>query len=202
MNRRDYLNNLEVLNLKTLKEIGGTRVILNDKSQILPITSKKVLDDCIIYSENKSKGIKDTLNWDKKLVNQKELQFVKSVKLRDLLLSFGGNEACILEPEEDIDNILEYGQFWFGKNSKMMKGLPNQCHSNSCRLWKSSDNKTHSRICTGYALSKDGIWRQHSWVLNLKANSNQIIETTIPRIAYFGFIMDENCCEEFCYNNL
>lgn len=202
MNRSDYLNNLKVLDLKTLKEIGGTRVILNDKSQILPITSKKLLNDCIIYSENKSKGIKDTLNWEKKLVNPKELQFVKSVKLRDLLLSFGGNEACILEPEEDIDNILEYGQFWFGKNSKMMKGLPNQCHSNSCRLWESGNNKAHSRICTGYALSKDGIWRQHSWVLNLKSNSNQIIETTIHRIAYFGFIMDENGCEEFCYNNL
>ena len=75
-----------------------------------------------------------------------------------------------------------------------------QCHRNSCLCW--DNNKEISRICTGYALGEDGIWIQHSWVLNFKSNSNQIIETTIKRMAYFGFVMDEKDAEEFYYNNL
>lgn len=203
MGRWNDLNKLQELDNQTLKILGGTRISYSSGSSILPITSKEQLDNATIYSENKSKNYKDSLKWNNEEVTSKHQEFIykESEKLRDLLLSFGGNEVLIPEPEEDIVNILKYGQFWFGKSSKLMKGKPSQCHKNSCDLWESGDNKKHCRICTGYALSEDGLWRQHSWVLNFKSNSNQIIETTMKRIAYFGFIMNEEQSQEFCYNN-
>lgn len=40
-----------------------------------------------------------------------------------------------------------------------------------------------------------------SWIIWHKARSNQIIETTVPRILYFGFVMTTEMCEEFADNN-
>lgn len=138
----------------------------------------------------------DTLNDMKKL---HPLMDDKLFDLRQLLLSFGGEATCLPGDEPDLDDILKYGQLWLGTNIKMMKGAPSQCHRNACDLWK--QNKETTRICTGYALSSDGMWRQHSWVIWMKPNSNQIVETTVPRIAYFGFVMTKEQCEKFAYDN-
>lgn len=111
------------------------------------------------------------------------------------LLQFAGEEVCFRLGDSDFPKIKEYGQFWFGKNVKIMKGLSSRCHENSFYLWK--ENQENTLICTGYALSKDGMWRQHSWLVNLKARSNQIIETTAPRVAYFGVCLTYESCQNF-----
>lgn len=36
---------------------------------------------------------------------------------------------------------------------------------------------------TGYALSPDGLWRQHSWAYG---DNLMIYETTVERVMYFG----------------
>lgn len=121
-------------------------------------------------------------------------------ELRDRLLEFGGEDVCILDDEdEDLPNILEYGQLWLGKNSRMMKGEPCQCHANSAALWRA--NKESTRICTGYALSDDGMWRQHSWLIHFRGRSNEIVETTVRRVAYFGFCMNTKDCFKFAESN-
>lgn len=109
--------------------------------------------------------------------------------------------------EEDIDNILTYGQLWQGGNKiKMMKGEPSQCHYNSCALYKANLLNTKLdgdlTIATGYALSKDGMWRQHSWLVLRKCRSYKIVETTEKREAYFGFAMNAEKCLEFMRDNL
>ncbi len=43
-------------------------------------------------------------------------------------------------------------------------------------------------IATGYALDADGLWRQHSWVMDKKG---RVIETTVRRVAYCGIVCDE-----------
>jgi hypothetical protein len=54
---------------------------------------------------------------------------------------------------------------------------------NSAALW-GKDTKRR-QIGTGYALSDDGIWRRHSWVLEGK----RLSETTVPRECYFGVVL-------------
>ena len=119
--------------------------------------------------------------------------------LRQKLLNFAGEAVCFPAFEEDLDNIMRYGQFWVGSNAKLMRGEPNRCHANSANLWE--QNKNNTRICTGYALSEDGMWRQHSWLVWHKARSNQIIETTVRRIVYYGFVMPYDMCQQFADEN-
>lgn len=124
----------------------------------------------------------------------------KILKLRNRLLCVGGEAVCFAYLEPDIDNILRYGQLWDGKNAVIKRGRVCGCHSNSANLWYYNMNTT--RICTGYALSKDGMWRQHSWLVWIKEDGNTIIETTEPRLAYYGFVMNTKLCAKFTNANM
>ena len=123
----------------------------------------------------------------------------RMLELRKKLLSFGGQEVCTPMFEYDLENILDRGQLWFGDRIKMMKGQPSQCHRNSCNLWENNKDKTV--LCTGYALSEDGLWRCHSWLVWLKPRKNYVVETTVKRKAYFGFVMTEEEANQFCEEN-
>lgn len=203
-----------------LQAVYGTRVILDGESRIVNITDKDIFDRCFIYSKAKSQKIKDCIRWnqmdtdwkadckERKFWFQDTLEGMKKMypsmdgrlfNLRQKLLAFAGEAVCFPPCEEDFDNILNYGQFWVGSNAKLMRGEPNRCHVNSANLWE--QNKDTTRICTGYALSEDGIWRQHSWLVWHKARSNQIVETTVKRIAYYGFVMPYDMCQQFIDEN-
>lgn len=203
-----------------LQTVCGTRVILDGESRIVNITDKDIFDRCLIYSEAKSQKIKGSIRWnsmdtdwkadckEKKFWFQDTLEDMKKMHpsmnsrlfdLRQKLLTFAGEAICFPPYEEDLDNILNYGQFWVGSNAKLMRGEPSRCHANSANLWE--QNKEATRICTGYALSEDGMWRQHSWLVWHKSRSNRIIETTAKRIAYYGFVMPYDMCQQFADEN-
>ena len=196
----------------------GTRLISKSdgKSRILAITSPQMIEDNYIISKTKDAGKREKFSWKPMDAdwqsrvenlwwwgnNTTEEADPKMYDLRDKLLSFGGNAACLPIGDEDIDDILEQGQFWFGSGAKMKRGRASKCHSNSCELYDLNKDNFDIRICTGYALSEDGLWRQHSWLIIHNSRSNQIVETTVERIAYFGFVMTPGQCEEFCMCNL
>jgi hypothetical protein len=154
--------------------------------------------------------IKD-LNWSKDYLSNndkyKNHTQEKNFNLVKKVLTFGGEEVCmpgISEIiEDDYTELMERGQLWYGDRIKMVKGRPSQCHSNSAELWEVNKNNPDVKVllATGYALSNDGLWRQHSWLVLIKARSNQIIETTEKRIAYFGYLMTEDESEKFVYEN-
>lgn len=102
--------------------------------------------------------------------------------------------VCMGHGEEpDLEILLSDGLFVYGENSTLKKGLPISCHENSGNLWNKNRNKIN--IMTGYVLSNDGMWRQHTWCLQ-KAD-NLIIETTEKRIAYYGYILNKEQSENF-----
>ncbi len=123
----------------------------------------------------------------------------KMIELHRRLLDIGGVETCFPGYEEDIDNILEYGQTWDDLTTRLKRGEPSHCHYNAANLWYNNRNSETFKliICTGYALSNDGVWRQHSWLIQAKPRANVLIETTVPRIAYHGFAMTTEIAEEF-----
>lgn len=112
------------------------------------------------------------------------------------LLAYGGGEECLAPQalEENCPELLERG-FFSSENVRvrLWKGRPNNCHGNSAILW----GKGKGRIVSGYALSKDGLWRQHSWV----ANKWGIIETTALRVKYYGYTLNEEESKRFAYEN-
>lgn len=52
-------------------------------------------------------------------------------------------------------------------------------------------------IGSGYALSADGLWRQHSWGIL----RDGILETTERRIKYFGLILQDERANRFARGN-
>lgn len=104
-------------------------------------------------------------------------------KLKQKLLKIAGWAVIIPETNQpDIEEYFTRGKKSSGK-SVLRMGLPCQCHYNSSLLWLKSKEKI--KICTGFALSNDGVWRVHSWGLE----KNKIIETTEKRLLYYGYIL-------------
>ncbi len=200
----------------------GTRLVhkTTGNSRLLAITSPKILEENFVFSEAKDSAKRKKFSWtpmdDEWKASCADIWWFKEEKdpvvmekqprmyeLRDKLLSFGGESTCFPYIEEDLEDILDKGQFWFGDGAKMMKGAPSQCHRNCCELYDLNKDDFDVRICTGYALSeKGGMWRQHSWLVLHNPRSNQIIETTEPRIGYYGFVMTREQCDKFCEDNL
>ena len=70
------------------------------------------------------------------------------------------------------------------------------CHQNVASVWKAHKFGIVG-ICTGYALTEDGLWRQHSWGLLREA----LLETTEPRVKYFGILLQGDKAERFANSN-
>lgn len=144
--------------------------------------------------------IDSTTTWESLPEEYKERPHVKEMlALKELILPFGGDAISTGFYEDDADQILSRGQLWYGDQTTLMKGRPSRCHQNSCDLWEV--NRERTRICTGYALSEDGIWYQHSWLIQQKPKQNRVIETTVERVLYFGFVMTYDECEQFVCDN-
>lgn len=112
------------------------------------------------------------------------------------ILVQGGKYVLWPACEEDAPEILHRGEYFDGENAIKVRGKPSQCHRNSADMWvRHPDDYT---IATGYALSDDGLWRQHTWLIR---NDGAVIETTVRRIGYYGFRLSTSESWFFLSNN-
>ena len=133
----------------------------------------------------------------KKILRDREREMVQRQtelrKLKRKLLSLGGEAVC-LQYEPDLDLLLTLGQE-YAQPVRRVPGVNSACHLNVGRLF---DEKRLAAIVTGWALSEDGIWRQHSWGIDWKG---RLVETTLPRTRYFGVYMVRETANEFSAAN-
>ena len=122
-------------------------------------------------------------------------------KIREKLLAAGGWQIC-LSPTDDDSEIVADGVFWMPENISFRseRGEPSNCHRNAADAWKRSRSKDKIAVGTGYALSKDGVWRPHSWLFRETKIGVAIYETTEPRIAYFGAILSKERVEKIDFH--
>jgi hypothetical protein len=121
--------------------------------------------------------------------------------LVERLLAIGGEMVCLCF-EEDLEKLLgERGQKWPASTARLRRGAPSRCHQNAANLWNA--NREHVSIVTGWALSRDGIWRQHTWCWQtpVRGRTGRVVETTEKRVAYFGYELGAREAEEFYVNN-
>ncbi len=104
----------------------------------------------------------------------------KARKLRDLLLKQGGARVIWHIRDQHIAEILEQGRTFDTPARLIDGGEKSACHQNVAMLFLQDQGVP----VTGYALSDDGYWRQHSWAWN----EREVLETTKLRSAYFGFM--------------
>jgi len=106
----------------------------------------------------------------------------KFLRLEDTLLSVGGWAAVPpLEVDGLVDALRTAGALFSVDGLTCVQMEPSACHTNTVE-WYLDQAEGDASICTGYALSSDGLWRQHSWGLK----NGRIVETTIERVAYYG----------------
>lgn len=99
------------------------------------------------------------------------------------LLSFGGSLVVpARDPEPDLDALLAGGSA-MTSHVQLSPGEPGECHGNVAACWIDG---TIASIGTGYALSGDELWRQHSWGLT---SDGELVETTDQRRAYVGIAL-------------
>jgi hypothetical protein len=115
-------------------------------------------------------------------------------KLRRRLLDLGGEEIAA-RYEEDLEILLLLGEEFVGR-ARRRPGEQSQCHRNAGRLYR---NGELAAIATGWALSDDRIWRQHSWGIDWKG---RIVETTEPRLMYYGVYLVRQAAAAFAEGNL
>lgn len=122
-------------------------------------------------------------------------------KLEKKLLSIGGIRVAE-RLEEFLDEVLSRGEFFSPKKVKLCRMKPNGCHANAGVFWKNYSDENgfdNIQIVSGWCLSKDGIWRQHSFLY--QPIDNIIIETTEKRTVYFGYTLNLKESESHYENN-
>lgn len=121
--------------------------------------------------------------------------------LRKKLLSMGGRMVAG-NFEEALLETLTRGEVFSPRKVKLVKMIPCRCHANAGVFWKNYSDENgfdNVKIVTGWCLSEDGIWRQHSFIY--QPMDNVIIETTIKRKIYFGYVLDLDESERHYENN-
>lgn len=108
--------------------------------------------------------------------------------LKARLLEMGGLGVVLAYREPHLEEILGRGLLLDGRYHVQDRGEPSRCHANTALLWENAPDRIG--IMTGYALSDDGLWRQHSWAWHFQRGV--VIETTLPRTAYFGVLLTDD----------
>jgi hypothetical protein len=118
-------------------------------------------------------------------------------QLSTLLLGFGGEFLVATHnPDDFVTTLLECGFLTDGPIT-MCKMAASSCHRNVATLWKQRQRGIVA-IASGYALSDDGLWRQHSWGIL----RDGILETTEQRSKYFGIVLQGLEADLFTANEL
>jgi hypothetical protein len=112
--------------------------------------------------------------------------------LRDRLLRIGGcHLVAPAKSDPDLEALLQEGETMTGE-IRFEEMARNSCHWNVASLWRNEKGGILG-IGTGYALSEDGLWRQHSWGITAAG----ILETTELRHTYYGVRLEGDKADRF-----
>jgi hypothetical protein len=98
---------------------------------------------------------------------------------------FTGTHLVAFPDKESSDALLKINTLCIPDENYVLKEMKqSRCHNNCTELFLLNNT---IKIFYGYALSDDGLWRNHSWCVN---KEGIIIETTVSRLLYLGYDMN------------
>lgn len=103
---------------------------------------------------------------------------------RSLLEHDGDLVVPPVDPDILLGPIAEMGEVRPTDRLQVRPMQANDCHINAAVLWRAGEVPS---IGTGYAMSDDRLWREHSWGVT---SEGLIVETTVQRATYFGFVFE------------
>jgi hypothetical protein len=107
--------------------------------------------------------------------------------LAERLLALGGRDIFI-QPEPHLDRLLQAGRTFDPKGRRKVQGEPHKCHRNAALDYARHHALQLGGTCdlvTGYALSADGLWVQHSWLWD----GRRVLETNSTPVLYYGVVL-------------
>jgi hypothetical protein len=118
------------------------------------------------------------------------------IDLRSKLLRTGGVEVVLPPYDEyseaqrrrqdyDTRQIIVRGRSWPGTAAQLDPMKDSNCHYNVAILHQQG----RGTITSGYSLSDDGLWREHSWLSVPKSDHEELVETTVGRLLYYGYLL-------------
>lgn len=169
--------------------------------------------------------VETNLDWRKRLEDKQDDYYKEQPNLKKLwdkiewLVKWSLYNPCT-EKEGELDKMINEWEF-FWKTDRLVQWDRSQCHRNSSELfliqdpeyakenWYGYYNKEKRLrlwkfdLYTGYALSDDWLWRQHTWCIS-KWNGEErskyawkVIETTEKRINYYWYKLEWDELLEF-----
>ena len=136
------------------------------------------------------------MNW--KTANAKDAKRDKGLRAfiskipKDTFVVYSDRTAMT---NDEVQDIADHGRMFPGRGSMEITGEQSHCHSNVAGLYQA---KRVDTIVTGFALSKDGLWREHTWGLK----GGRVVETTERRVKYFGMVLEKAAALEFVDNEM
>jgi hypothetical protein len=131
-------------------------------------------------------------------------------ELRSALLAIGGLEVVLPRYDEfsesqrsrqhyDTQQIIARGRTWIGNDLALATMQDSNCHVNVATLRA----RGRGTIATGFALSEDGLWREHSWLIQRpESDPGIILETTVGRLLYHGYALTVREQRRFVWSEL
>lgn len=116
--------------------------------------------------------------------------------LAELLLDLGGIQLVAPPKADPAVALLVDAGVVMARPVHCQAMEDGKCHQNVARLWRQKRHEVLG-IGTGYALSDDGLWRQHSWGIRREG----ILETTSLRAKYFGLLLQGVDADSFAESN-
>jgi len=152
--------------------------------------------------------LEETVGTDSPPLEEKmdiETRFAASKELSARLRAIGGKRAGVDMDDPDLEAILKKGRE-FGRTKAVIRGegnRPNRCHQNTSQMyWRTKAGGWDGPAylpATGYALGDDGIWRQHSWLVDERGDP---VDTTFRWDAYFGVVFKGGAADRWAKKNL
>ncbi len=154
---------------------------------------------CSRFSSSDTRNLRMTRE-QKSLLDRRFREAVKQqpdiILLRRLLLVLGG--VHLVAPpwlDTTMPLVINAGFVMAGPVARRAMEK-SDCHRNVAEIWTSREREIVG-IGTGYSLSDDGLWRQHTWGVQREG----IVETTVPRVKYFGVLLQGRDADLFAIAN-
>jgi hypothetical protein len=119
-------------------------------------------------------------------------------ELADRLIRLGGDDVIAIY-DEDLDQLLSEGRVWPVEGLELRERGSALFRAAAAALYQSlsAEEPGTARLVTGWALSRDRLWRQHCWVVR----DERVLEPMAQRLVYYGIALTPERAQAFCWTN-
>lgn len=106
--------------------------------------------------------------------------------LQEKVLSFGGDMVFLRTERYVNENFIQHAQVWHGDKVEALGGSYETSDTFLSILAKMEEKQENIYVAKGFALQKNGIWMEHTWLLEEKEGETILIDPCTSHLLYLG----------------